>query len=98
MSKPKKDKQIDVPENLIKDFLTESEIRMIGQRFQIVQLLKRGLSIRAVSQRVKVGTDTVLRMSVKYKSNKNLQKYFNQKLDKPSASKWVFGGTQIEKD
>lgn len=98
MSKPKNNLKDDVPENLIKDLLTESELRMVGQRFQIIQLLERSLSIRAVAQRVKVGTDTVLRMSVKLKSSKNLQKYFDQKLDNPSVSKWVFGGVAAEKD
>lgn len=91
MTKPKISHPINVPSELIKDLLTNSEWRMVQQRLLIIQLLKQGLSIRAVALRAKVGTDTVVRMSRKLE-NSPLLKKTSQKLNQAfDSSKWVFG-------
>lgn len=63
MSKPLIDKNISVPDNIFKKLLTRSEVRMLKNRWQILNLLEEGLSIRKVAERVGVGTDTVVRVS-----------------------------------
>lgn len=98
MSKPKNESQIDVPDNLFKELLTPSELLMVKQRFYIISLLRRGLSIRAVAQRGKVGTDTVVRVARKFEESKKLQGFFEEKEKVKSASKWVFGSVEVEKD
>lgn len=98
MPKPKTDVQIEVPDEIIKELLTESEWRMVRQRLQIVKLINRGLSVRDIAKRAKVGSDTVVRISKKYTKSDKLKDLFKEKEILPSASKWVFGGTQIEKD
>lgn len=93
MSKPKLNRLIDVPEYLIKKLLTDSEWRMIKQRYLIVQLLKQGLSIRQVAAKAKVGTDTVVRTSKKLKPLTEPKGTLRQ----ISSSKWVFGQIGSEK-
>lgn len=90
MSKPKTSHQIEVPVELIKELLTDSEWRMIKQRLLIIQLLKEGLSIRVVAAKAKVGTDTVVRMSRKLENSPLLKKAFQQTTIS-SSPKWVFG-------
>lgn len=63
VSKPKTDKNISIPENILRNLLTQSELRMLKNRYQIMSLLEEGLSIRKVAERVKVGTDTVVRVA-----------------------------------
>lgn len=63
MSKTLKDKNISIPDNVLAKLLTPSEVRMLKNRWQIIQYLEDGLSIRKVAERVKVGTDTVVRIS-----------------------------------
>ena len=96
MSKPYLDRSIDVPLEIVKELLTESEWRMVKQRLFIIQLLEEGLSIRKVAQRARVGTDTVVRIARKLESSPKLR----QLLQKPalnSSSKWVFGNISSEK-
>lgn len=93
MSKPQDEKSIDVPDNLIKELLTDSELRMVKQRLQIIKLLEEGLTIRAIAERAKVGTDTVVRISKKFESSRVLQSSF-RKMRSVSSSKWIFG--QVE--
>lgn len=90
MSKPKINPSIDLPLDLIKELLTESELRMVKQRLVIIRLLEEGLPIREVAERAKVGTDTVVRMSKKLTNSPLLKKSF-QKSTKTQSSKWVFG-------
>jgi Trp operon repressor len=96
MSKPKKDLSSDIPAELIKELLTESENLMIAQRFEIVKLLKRDLSVRAIASKIGVGTDTVTRVSRMLKSSDNLNNYF--KRVEVSPSKWIFGTVKIEEN
>lgn len=98
MSKPKTDHRIGVPEGIIKELLTESEWRMVKQRLLIINLLKDGLSIRKISQRVKVGTDTVVRVSRKLEKSQALKKLYSSGLKQVGPSKWVFGSVGAEKD
>ncbi|MDO8619327.1 MAG: Trp family transcriptional regulator [Candidatus Daviesbacteria bacterium] len=89
MSKPKLEKNIVLPENLLKDLLTPSEIRMLKNRWLIIQHLQAGLSVRAISEKVKVGTDTVVRVSRMLGKNNSL-KSTTSKLSQNKTS-WIFG-------
>jgi uncharacterized protein YerC len=98
MSKSNISTTIEIPDEIIRDLLTESELRMVKQRLFVLKLIKRGLSIRAVAQRAKVGTDTVVRILRKLELSPNLKKYFEEKEDKKLPSKWIFGGVEFEKE
>lgn len=90
MSKPKDALSIEIPDKLIKELLTDSEIRMVKQRLLIIKLLSEGLSIRAVAKKARVGTDTVVRISRKLESSRSLKNAL-------SSTKWVFGQVGFEK-
>jgi uncharacterized protein YerC len=98
MSKPKTAKNIDIPIDILKELLTPSEVRMLKNRWQISQALNDGLSIRQIASQVKVGTDTVMRVS-KMLEKTNLR----TKLTKPSKPKfktntpWIFGSDRNSK-
>ncbi len=88
-----------MPADILKELLTDSELRMIKQRLLIIKLLEEGLSIRAIAERAKVGTDTVVRVSRKLESSAKLRGLFKRHTgQKPSASKWVFGQIESEKE
>ncbi|KKS14297.1 hypothetical protein A2617_03835 [Candidatus Daviesbacteria bacterium RIFOXYD1_FULL_41_10] len=88
MSKPKIDRNINISDDLIKKFLTDSEWRMVKQRFLISNLLSDGLSVRKIAERVKVGTDTVVRVAKMVKKSGNSgSKPQNIKTSTP----WIFG-------
>lgn len=92
MSKPKKDINIQIPEEMLRLLLTSSEKRMLKNRFQIVNLLEEGLSIRKIAAEIKVGTDTVVRvarMLEKGELRKVLDKKLNRKIR--SNTPWIFG-------
>lgn len=91
MSKPEKDIEVNIPPELLMELLTESELRMIKQRLIILDLVKQGLSVREIAKRVKVGTDTVVRMSKKFRSSPKLREISRKELDNKSSSKWIFG-------
>ena len=95
MSKPQAEKDIEVPQELILDLLTDSEWRMVKQRFEIVKLLEEGLSIRAIAKSAKVGTDTVVRISRMLEASPKLRQAF-LKYKSSSNSKWVFGQADAE--
>lgn len=97
MPKPQHETDIDVPVNLIKDLLTESEWRMVKQRLIIIQLLARGLSIRQVASRAKVGTDTVVRISRILQNSSRLKDWIEEK-QPLSSSKWVFGQVRMKEE
>lgn len=91
MSKPKQDNNIEIPDSLLKHLLTSSELRMLKNRWQIIQQLEEGLSIRKVAQKVKVGTDTVVRIArMMEKSNFKLTKKLT-KLPFKTSTPWIFG-------
>ena len=92
MTKPNTDRPINVPDDLIKKLLTDSEWRMIKQRLHIINLLDEGLSIRMISDKAGVGTDTVVRIS-KMAEKRNLRKKYNLNKLKNSTP-WIFGKTE----
>ncbi len=92
MSKPKNNYSVDVPLEIIKELLTDSEWRMVKQRLVIVKYLKEGLSIRAIAEKAKVGTDTVVRVARKLEDSAILQK-ISQGFSSSGSSKWIFGRT-----
>jgi Trp operon repressor len=95
MSKTKVESEVEIPGELLKEFLTESELRMVRQRVNITKLLVRGLSVRAIAKKAQVGTDTVVRMSRKLKDSKTLRKTF-EKFTPNTSSQWVFGQTDTK--
>jgi uncharacterized protein YerC len=93
MSKPKIDKEINIPLEILAQLLTPSEARMLKNRWQIINLLEDGLSIRAIALEVKVGTDTVVRVA-RMIERKNLRAVIDQMKEKDrdsSSTSWVFG-------
>ncbi len=89
MSKPKKDTNIKIPSDILKELLTSSEIRMLKNRWQIIKFLKEGLSIRKIASEVKVGTDTVTRVIRMVEKNSTLSKSEVRKIK--SSTPWIFG-------
>lgn len=92
MSKPSLDRSINVPDDLLRKLLTDSEWRMVKQRLMILNLLEEGLSIRKIAEKVKVGTDTVVRVA-RLAEKKNLRtNSSSSKLRKiKSSTPWIFG-------
>ena len=84
MSKPTSDKNIQIPTDVLKDLLTSSEWRMLKNRFQIVNLLEEGLSIRKIAEKVKVGTDTVVRVARMIEKHPKVRRI-------KSSTPWIFG-------
>lgn len=97
MSKPSIDRNLEVPMEIIKELLTESEWRMVKQRFWIIKLLGEGLSIRKIAERARVGTDTVVRIARKLESSPRLRRLLQGSIPTKSESKWVFGNIGSEK-
>ena len=92
MSKPKHAKNIQIPSDILKDLLTPSEIRMLKNRWQIIQSLEKGLSIRKIAAEVKVGTDTVVRTIRMVEKNNILNKSMKKTEKKiRSSTPWIFG-------
>jgi uncharacterized protein YerC len=96
MSKPQDKKEIQIPQELLKELLTDSEWRMLEQRFQIIKLIVQGESVRKIATKVGVGTDTVMRMTRKLEKNEVLKKAFLEREPSPAQSKWVFGQISSE--
>lgn len=97
MSKPKVNKNIKIPDHILKELLTTSEVRMLRNRFQIINLLEDGLSIRAIAKEVKVGTDTVLRVARMIEKD-NLRRLLDKKINPvrkiTSNTPWIFGKSE----
>lgn len=91
MSKPKRDKNIQVPDEILKKLLTPSEIRMLKNRFSILNLFGEGLSIRAISEKVSVGTDTVVRTIRLIEETGLMSKLSSKKRKIKSSTPWIFG-------
>jgi len=91
MSKPLQSKNIQIPNEILKDLLTPSEVRMLKNRWQIISLLKEGLSIRKIATQVKVGTDTVVRTARLVEKNNVLSKPTKQVKKMKSSTPWIFG-------
>lgn len=91
MSKPKKDlpagrrgKDIQIPDDILRQLLTPSEIRMLKNRHRIMNLLEEGLPIRKIAEKVRVGTDTVVRVA------RMIERRPRRKLITTSTP-WIFG-------
>lgn len=94
MSKPKINKSIQIPDQILRELLTVSEWRMLENRYQIMNLLEKGLSIRSVASQVRVGTDTVVRVAkIIEKSNLKILKKV-KKLPFKSSTPWIFGKSE----
>lgn len=89
MSKPLEDKNVSVPDSVLRDLLTPSEIRMLKNRWQIIQLLQTGQTIRSIAEEVGVGTDTVVRIA-RMMEQKGFAGRFKKDLNKKNLP-WVFG-------
>lgn len=98
MSKPVDEKNILIPEHLIKDLLMPSELRMVKQRYQILKLFGEGLTIRAIAKKSGAGTDTVMRVSKAFYTKKELRDFFRKPLVEVNSSKWVFGQVGSKKE
>lgn len=94
MSKPKIDKNVSVPDEILKHIITPSEVRMLKNRWQIINLLEEGLSVRKVAEQVKVGTDTVVRVA-RMMESANLRKFLDKERRSfvriKSKTPWIFG-------
>jgi Trp operon repressor len=100
MSKPTEDKFITMPLEIISKMLTPSEMRMLQNRWEILNLLIDGLSIRNVAKEVHVGTDTVMRTS-RMLENEDLRNALVQLRRDPeirqiSQNPWVIGKSRDE--
>lgn len=97
MSKPKIDKNVEIPDHILKQLLTPSELRMLKNRWQIVNHLEEGITIRKIAEEVKVGSDTVVRVS-KMMQTGELQKVLDKEkrgLKKlKTSTPWIFGKTE----
>ncbi len=92
MAKPKQASIIQIPDDIFKHLLTSSELRMLKNRWQIIQYLEDGLSIRQIAKQVKVGTDTVVRVArMLEKGNLRglLDKSRTRKIK--TSTPWIFG-------
>ena len=97
MVKPKREQNIKIPDNIIEQLLTPSEFRMLKNRFQIMNLLEEGLSVRKISAMLKVGTDTVVRvMRMLEKSNlRNLLDNNRKRMRQvKTQTPWIFGKSE----
>lgn len=88
MSKPRKDISIQIPSDILKELLTSSEIRMLKNRWQIINLLREGFSIRKIATQLKVGTDTVVRI-IRMIEKKDILGKKTKKIN--SSTPWIFG-------
>lgn len=95
MSKPKTAKNVDIPSEILRRLLTPSELRMLRNRWQIINLLEEGLSIRNIAKQVKVGTDTVVRVA-RMSEGQNLRKAVDsiKKTGIKTQTPWIFGKSE----
>lgn len=84
MSKPRDAKNISIPADFLKDLLTPSEWRMLRNRFQIMNLLEKGFSVRKIAKQVKVGSDTVVRVARMIEKQPPVKKI-------KTKTPWIFG-------
>lgn len=99
MSKPVGDKYIDVPIEVINKLLTVSEFRMIQNRWEILNLLLDGLSVRKVAETAHVGTDTVMRASKMLEIEElrtELVKIRTGLIPNAQHNPWMFGTSKSE--
>ena len=100
MSKPTEDKLLSIPQEIIMKVLTPSELRMLQNRWEILNLLIDGLSIRKVAEQVHVGTDTVMR-TLRILENEELRSALlqlrkNPEKTIPNQNPWIIGTSREE--
>lgn len=94
MSKPKLEKNVNIPDFILKKLLTSSELRMLKNRYLIVNLLEDGVTIRKIAEQVKVGTDTVVRVSRMLEKG-DIRKVINkQRIPFKTKTPWIFGKSE----
>lgn len=94
MAKPNLDKNIKVPVGILEHLLTSSEVRMLKNRWQIINLLENGLSIRKIAKEVKVGTDTVVRVA-RMVERKEIRKFLDDNIKLvETKTPWIFGKSE----
>ncbi len=94
MAKPKLEKNIKIPTEVLEHLLTPSEVRMLKNRWQILNLLEDGFSVRNIAKEVSVGTDTVVRVT-RMVERKNLRKFLDKSLKTvETKTPWVFGKSE----
>lgn len=94
MAKPLKAKNISIPDYVIADLLTSSEMKMLKNRWQIIQCFEEGLSIRKIAEQVKVGTDTVIRVARMLEKSNLLNKHRKKEKQVKTQTPWVFGKSE----
>ena len=92
MAKPKLEKNVKVPTELLEHLLTPSEIRMLKNRWQIILALEDGLSIRSIAEDIGVGTDTVVRVA-RMSERKDLRKFLKKETIS-TKTPWIFGKSE----
>lgn len=92
MAKPKQDINIEIPQDILKHLLTLSEMRMLKNRWKIIQQLENGLSIRQIAKQVKVGTDTIVRVARMLEKG-SLRQLLNKSQTRKikTNTPWIFG-------
>lgn len=82
-----------MPNEILFELLTESEVVMVKNRWRVISLLVEGVSVRKIAEEAKVGTDTVVRMSKLLRHSSKVKSFLrgNDTSNKKSSSKWVFG-------
>lgn len=96
MSKPVTDKAINISDEMVKKLLTDSEMRMVKSRLQIIEYLDEGLSVRQVAEKARVGTDTVVRVAKMAKARKLRKNPQAKRVMKkvPGRTAWIFGRSE----
>lgn len=90
--KSKNTRETNVPEEILFELLTESEVVMVKNRWRVISLLEEGVSVRKIAEEAKVGTDTVVRMAKLLRHNPRVKHFLNKSdSSKSSGSKWIFG-------
>lgn len=89
-----REKNFSIPDHILRDLLTPSEVRMIKNRWQIIKYYEGGFSIRKIAKQVKVGTDTVLRTIRLVDKDNLIHKRQKESKEKLSSTPWIFGKSQ----
>lgn len=91
MSKPIDDKNITIPENALRSLLTPSEIRMLKNRWQILNLLDTNSTIREIAEEIGVGTDTVIRVAKMFNKTGFERRNIKTSQKNSIKNRWIFG-------
>ncbi len=90
MSKPAREKNVSIPLEILAKLLTPSEIRMLKNRFLIMNSMDAGLTIRTIAEKVGVGTDTVMR-TIRLVDEAGLRNKNKKSKKFKTSTPWIFG-------